>query len=122
MGFTHLKVFVGNPAEWTRGREIEFLFDTGSFHTMIPREILEEVGVVPIKEQILTLADGREISRHVGVAFLSYKGRPGGTLVIFGEEGDKTLLGVLGLESMGYKLDPIKMELEPIKLLLTYQS
>ena len=122
MGFTHLKVFVGNPTELTRGREIEFLVDTGSFYTMIPREILEEVGVVPIKEQILTLADGREISRQVGVAFLSYKGQPGGTLVVFGEEEDETLLGVLGLESMGYKLDPIKMELEPIKLLLTYQA
>ena len=122
MGFTHLKVFVGNPAEWTRGREVEFLVDSGSFYTMIPRAILEEVGVLPILEQTFTLANGDEIRRQVGLAYLSYKGRPGGTLVIFGEEEDETLLGVLGLESMGYKLDPIKMELEPIKLLLTYQS
>ena len=122
MGFTHLKVFVGNPAEWTRGREVEFLVDSGSFYTMIPRAILEEVGVLPILEQTFTLANGDEIRRQVGLAYLSYKGRPGGTLVIFGEEEDETLLGVLGLESMGYKLDPIKIELEPIKPLLTYQS
>ena len=37
-------------------------------------------------------------------------------MVIFAEEGDQTLLGVLGLESMGYKLDPVKGDLEPIKL------
>ena len=122
MGFTYLKVLVTNPSDLTRCREVEFLIDTGAFYTMIPREILEEVGVVPIKEQTFTLADGREIRRQVGVCNLVYKDRPGGTLVIFGEGGDQTLLGVLGLESMGYKLDPIKMELEPIKLLLTYQS
>jgi predicted aspartyl protease len=118
MGFTHLKVFVGNPTEWTRGREVEFLIDSGAFYTMIPRAILEEVGVVPIKEQTFTLANGQEIRRQVGTAYLSYKDRPGATLVIFGEEGDETSMGVLGLESMGFKLDPIKMELEPIKLLV----
>ena len=121
-GFLFLKVFVGNPTELARGREVEFLVDTGSFYTMIPREILEEVGVVPIKEQTFTLADGREIRRQVGVCNLVYKDRPGGTLVIFGEEGDQILLGVLGLESMGYNLDPIKGELEPIELLLTCQA
>ena len=119
MGFTHLKVFVGNPTELTRGREVEFLVDTGSFYTMIPREILEEVGVVPMMEKTFILANGGKIGRQVGVANLVYKGQPGGTLVIFGEEGDKTLLGVLGLESMGYKVDPVKGELEPIELLLT---
>ena len=122
MGFTHLKVFVGNPTELTRGREIEFLVDTGSFYTMIPRELLEEVGVVPMMEKTFILADGSKIRRQVGVCNLVYKGQPGGTLVIFGQEGDKTLLGVLGLESMGYKVDPVKGELEPIELLLTCQA
>ena len=47
-----------------------------------------------------------------------YKDQPGLTLVIFGDPGDKPLLGVLGLESMGYKINPVKGELEPIELLL----
>src|SRR5262249_30998566 len=111
MGFTRLKVFVGNPVEFDRGREIEFLVDSGAYYTMVPRAILEEFGIVPIKEQTFTLANGEKIRRQVGLVNLTYKDRPGASLVIFGEEGDQTLMGVLGLESMGYKLDPVKMEL-----------
>jgi hypothetical protein len=47
-----------------------------------------------------------------------YKGQWGYTGIIFGESGDEPLLGVLGLESMGFKINPVKGELEPIKLML----
>ncbi len=118
MGFTYLKVFVSNVSESERGREVEFLVDTGAFQTMIPREILEEIGVQPFMEKTFTLANGDTIRREVGGARLRYKGQPGYTLVIFGEPGDKPLLGVLGLESMGFKINPVKGELEPIEMLL----
>lgn len=121
MGFTNIKVFVGNPVELTRGREVEFLIDTGAYYALIPRAILEEIAVPPMAERAFTLANGQQIRRQVGVANLMYKGQPGGTLVIFGEEGDMTVMGVLGLESMGYKVDPVKGELEPIPLLLCRQ-
>jgi hypothetical protein len=38
--------------------------------------------------------------------------------VIFGEEGDATLLGALSLEALGLSLDPIRRELEPMDLVL----
>src|SRR5437867_11562220 len=47
MGFTHLKVFVSKSLDFTGGREVEFLVDTGAFYTMIPREILDEIGIAP---------------------------------------------------------------------------
>ena len=118
MGFTYLKVLVTNPSDLTRCREVEFLIDTGAFYTMIPREILEEIGVVPIQEKTFTLANGHEIRRQIGGANLIYKGQAGYTGVIFGEPSDGPLLGVLGLESMGFKINPVKGELEPIELLL----
>ena len=46
MGFTYLKVFVSDSIEFTHGGEIEFLVDTGAFYTMVPREILEEIGII----------------------------------------------------------------------------
>ena len=118
MGFTYLKVFVSNTLEFTRGREVEFLVDTGAFYTMVPREILEEIGVTPVMYRTFTLANGDSIRRQVGGAYLRYMDQPGLTLVIFGEPDDKPLLGVLGLESMGFKINPVKGELEPIELLL----
>jgi len=38
--------------------------------------------------------------------------------VIFGEEGDATLLGALSLEALGLSLDPIRRELKPRRLVL----
>jgi hypothetical protein len=42
----------------------------------------------------------------------------GGADVIFGEEGDYCLLGVLTLEALGLVLDPLKRELRPRPLIL----
>ena len=36
--------------------------------------------------------------------------------VVFGEEGDSTLLGAITLEAMGLTLNPIKRELSPIPM------
>jgi predicted aspartyl protease len=118
MGFTHLKVLVTNSVELSRRREVDFVVATGAFFTMIPRPILEEIGIVPIEERSFTLANGEEIRRQVGGANLMYKGQWGYTGIIFGESDDEPLLGVLGLESMGFKINPVKGELEPIKLML----
>ena len=38
--------------------------------------------------------------------------------MIFGEEGDSTLLGALTLESLGLALDPLKRELTPLPMIL----
>ena len=38
--------------------------------------------------------------------------------MIFGEEGDSTLLGVLTLEALGLMLDPLRRELKPLPMML----
>lgn len=118
MGFTYLKVFVSKSIDFKSGRDVELLVDTGAFYTMVPREILEEIGIVPAMYRTFTLANGESIRRQVSGAYLRYKDQVGLTLVVFGEPGDEPLLGVLGLESMGFKINPVKGELEPIKMML----
>jgi len=38
--------------------------------------------------------------------------------VIFGEEGDSTLLGAFTLEALGLSLDPLRRELKPLPIVL----
>ena len=38
--------------------------------------------------------------------------------MIFGEEGDSTLLGAFTLEALGLALDPLKRELRPLPMIL----
>jgi hypothetical protein len=47
-----------------------------------------------------------------------YNGRVGVADVIFGEEGDATLLGALTLEALGLSLDPLKRELRELPMML----
>jgi len=42
----------------------------------------------------------------------------GGADVIFGEEGDSTLLGTFTLEALGLSLDPLRRELKPLPMIL----
>ena len=65
-----------------------------------------------------SLADGRTIRRRVGDAYFELHGEGGASPVIFGEEGDKPLLGATTLESIRLILDPFKRRLIPMRMLL----
>ena len=51
-----------------------------------------------------------------------YGERVGVADVIFGEEGDSTLLGAFTLEALGLSLDPLRRELKPLPMLLANLS
>lgn len=123
MGLTVLEVGVGNPATPELTRPIEFLVDSGTIYSVVPSAILEELHIQPIAEQSFRLADGSKISRKKGVAIFKYKDQIGGADVIFGEEGDSTLLDAFSLEALGLALDPLKRELRPLPMILAgYRS
>lgn len=54
----------------------------------------------------------------MGDAYYQYHGEGGAAPVIFGEQGDKPLLGVTALESIGLVFNPFKRELYPMRMLL----
>ena len=72
----------------------------------------------PHREVDFSLADGPTIRRRVGDAYFELKGEGGASPVIFGEEGDKPLLGATTLGSIGLVLDPFKRRLIPMRMLL----
>jgi clan AA aspartic protease len=92
-------------------REVEFVGDTGAFYTFLPPEICDELGLhLPLRERVTT-ADNRELVIEAGVAHIKINGREGATLV--GKLGVPVpLLGVVALESLGYKVDPVNGVLE----------
>lgn len=47
MGLTFVDIAVSNPAEPARLREVKFLVDSGAVYSLVPREILSEIGIVP---------------------------------------------------------------------------
>ena len=118
MGLTILEIEITNPARMDAWKPLEFLIDSGAIYSVVPRAILEDLGITPIARQEFRLASGTKVVREKGVAVFRYGDRVGGADVIFGEEGDLQLLGAFTLEALGLGLDPLKRELVPLPMLL----
>jgi len=118
MGLTVLTVEVGNPANPEVTETLEFLIDSGAIYSVVPTPILEKLGIKPLTEQEIRLADGTKIARKKGIALFKYGNQIGGADVIFREEGDSLLLGAFTLEALGLALDPLRRELKPLPMIL----
>jgi len=118
MGLTVLRIEIGNPANPERTEALDFLVDSGAVYSVVPRPVLERLGIKPLAEQEFRLADGSRITRQKGGAMFKYRDAVGVADVIFGEEGDSVLLGAMTLEALGLALDPLKRELRPLPMVL----
>ena len=74
VGATFITVAVRNPHEPDRVWEGEFLVDTGATDTMVPRQHLEAIGLVPEGQRIYGLADGNEIRFDIAGARIEFEG------------------------------------------------
>jgi predicted aspartyl protease len=118
MGITRLKVTVVNPADRKRSAVVECVVDSGALFSVVPAATLRKLGVRPDRSEEFTLADGSHVTRRLGDAIFRINGRHGASPVIFGEDDDATLLGVVTLESLGLMLDPLRREIRPLPMLL----
>lgn len=118
MGLTVLEIQIANPARPEDMERLELLVDSGAIYSVIPTPVLERLGIEPLTEQEFRLANGEKIVRKKGGAVFRFGDRVGVADVVFGEEGDSSLLGAFTLEALGLALDPIRRELKPIPMLL----
>ena len=96
-----------------RSLEIEAMVDTGASYTIVPANLLRDLGVSPIDKISLVLADGRPVEYDLGEARASINGRSIPTLVVFGNDGARALLGAYTLEGLRLAVDPAHGRLVP---------
>ena len=113
MGTVTVTIEVGDP-QGRNFREIELEVDTGSTYTALPREMLESLGVPVNWTMPARLADGSEQPVEVGWTQIRVAGKQLPTPVIFAEEGEPSLLGVVTLEEAALGVDPLNNELMPV--------
>ena len=95
-------------------RRIEVEVDTGSTYTALPREMLQALEV-PVESSVQSqLADGSLQEVEIGQATIRLGRRQFSTTVIFAEEGEPSLLGVIALEEALLAVDPVNNELIPV--------
>jgi clan AA aspartic protease len=116
MGLTDVRAIVRNPTDHSKSQELQFLVDSGAIYSVVPRSVLLALGIQPDDVESFSLADMTPIRREIGEAAFTFQGRTRSSPVMFGEEGDATLLGVMTLESLGLMLDPVKQEVRRMQL------
>ena len=107
MGTVKLTIGVGGP----QGREFEELevtVDTGSTYTAVPRDMLQRLGVLVERSLPSETADGRIVPVDVAHATIRLEGLEFPTPVIFAEENEPSLLGVVSLEQAALAVDPLE--------------
>ena len=112
MGTVAVTIEVGDPGG-QRFEELEVEVDTGSTITAVPKELLQRLGVPVTRSVPATLADGRSAPVDVGETLIRLEGQEFHTFVIFAEEGEPSLLGVVTLEQALLAVDPVAGRLVP---------
>ena len=98
---------IRNPADANRFWEGTFLVDTGAIDSVVPRSILEGVGLQPRAKRVYTLADGGEVSMEHTIGVIELMGEAVGATIVFADD-DSTipLLGSTAMQSAGIEVDP----------------
>ena len=96
-----------------RSLELEAMVDTGASYTIVHGNRLRELGVEPVDKIGLVLADGRAVEYDLGEARATIDGRSIPTLVVFGDDNARALLGAYTLEGLRLAMDPTHQRLIP---------
>jgi len=82
------------------------LVDSGSEYTWLPANVLESIGVMPVKKDLqIQMANGQIVTRSVGYAILRVDKYETTDEVVFAQRGDLSLLGSRALEGMNIHVD-----------------
>lgn len=117
MGILKVRVGVFNPKAPERIIETDAVVDTGAIYSVVRRDILEALGVRPIKRRRFK-AFGGYVERDVGEVGLELMGERRTVPVIFGEAEDAVVIGVTTLEIFGLEVDPVRGVLKEAELYL----
>ena len=116
MGTVRVTIAVGDP-QGQMFEDLEVTVDTGSTFTAVPGELLRRLGVPVLRSAQSELADGSNAPVDIGRTVIRLEGQEFPTPVIFTEEGEPSLLGVVTLEEALLAVDPVAGRLIPTNVL-----
>ncbi|WP_066795960.1 retroviral-like aspartic protease family protein [Caldivirga sp. MU80] len=118
MGHIYVDAFFHNPidyTEFTQGRRelegvrrvnLKALVDTGATFPALPEDVVEGLGLPIHGEVEAETATGRERVK-LALAVIQVEDRTAASYVIVRPRGTTPLIGVVALEQMGFRVDPV---------------
>ena len=87
------------------------LVDTGAELSWVPAEVLESLDVERNNKWRFRQADGTILERWTGGVSVYVAGKRAADEVVFGEPGDRVLLGSRTLEGLNFRIEPATKQL-----------
>lgn len=87
--------------------EVEALVDTGATYPALPKDMIEKLGLTFLREVDGEVAGGHAKLRLYGLAIVQIEDRIAGCPVIERPKGTSPVIGVVALEQMGFRVDPV---------------
>lgn len=97
---------------------LEALVDTGAMFTVIPRDVLERLGVRPFRTMPVRFANGTVEQWQLGEVEAEIAGQRMPILCFFGSPDAPPLIGCHALEAFLLTVDPVEQKLVPKEALL----
>lgn len=98
--------------------QVDALVDTGSTDTVLPSNVLEQLGIEPVDRYTYKLADDRIVEYEVGDGRIRIDGRERIAPIVFGPRDVAPLLGATALEIFHLRVVPVERRLIPVPGLL----
>ena len=94
-----------SPITGPDSRMSEAIVDTGASYTIIPGQLLRQLGIQPKRTDVFMMADGSRREETIGEARVTVNGRDAVTPVIFGSDQALPLLGAVTMQELNLAVD-----------------
>ena len=91
--------------------QVNAMVDTSASYTMLPSDVLRELGVTATRQGVFELADNSMVEMGMADVWATVDGRSTTTIVLFGDEGTPPLLGAYTLEGLLLAVEPVNERL-----------
>jgi predicted aspartyl protease len=96
-----------------RREPVKLLVDSGSTYTWVAAALLHTLAVVPTERRRVVTIEGQVTERDAAEVLITLEGRTLHTVCLFGDAGDRDVLGAYTLEGFGLGVDPVQRKLIP---------
>jgi clan AA aspartic protease len=114
MGTFTVSVTLIHPDHRDRSVTVDPMVDTGATYTVLPADLVAQLGLSTPEERPGELASGERVVYRIGEVRVRLGEREHTNVFVEGPPGCPVLLGAFTLEAFGFAADPIHQRLIPV--------
>lgn len=99
-------------------KTVRALVDTDATYTVVPRRLIEELGIKGLGTFINVITAKGPAKLEEAMVVMEIMGERRNQIVLISDDIDLVIIGVMTLESMGFRVDPITGKLEKVGVFL----